>query len=525
MSDKVQQNIQNLVEMKEITKIYPGGVVANYQVNFNLREGEIHALVGENGAGKSTLVKMLFGMIKPTEGKIVIKGKEVSMKSSHDALELGIGMVHQHFMLVPSLTVAENIVLGREIKKGFFLDKTKANEVTDELATTYNLPVPAGVKIRDISVSQKQKVEILKALYRGAKVLILDEPTAVLTPQEIEELFDELRLLRESGHTIIFISHKLNEIKALCDRMTIMRDGLTVGVYDVDKVSEDDISRLMVGRDVDINIPKDECHPTENLLRVDHATYINSFGKKVVNDVSFTIRKGEILGVAGVEGNGQSEIVELITGIKKVLSGDIIIKGRSIKNLNIKQIRDMGIAHIPEDRMATATAPQLSVRENLISDKYDNGDYTEAGFWLNQSKVSNYADKCINMFNIKTDSEYSRVRSLSGGNIQKVVVGREFSSGSDILIINQPTRGIDVGAIEFIRRKIIEKRDAGHGILLVSADLNEVMSLSDSLVVMNAGEIVGYFEDASAVTEQELGLYMLGVKRQTAEEVGRAVYE
>ncbi len=525
MSDLRQNNGQNLVEMQKITKIYPGGVVANYQVDFNLREGEIHALVGENGAGKSTLVKMLFGMQKPTEGKIIINGKEVSMKSSHDALSLGIGMVHQHFMLVPSLTVAENIVLGREIKKGIFLDKAKANEITKELAKTYNLPVPAEIKVRDISVSQKQKVEILKALYRGAKVLILDEPTAVLTPQEIEELFDELRLLRESGHTIIFISHKLNEIKQLCDRMTIMRDGLSVGVYDVDKVSEDDISRLMVGRDVDINIPKTASNPSDVLLKVDSATYVNAFGKKVVNDVSFTIRKGEILGIAGVEGNGQSEIVELVTGIKKLLSGDIIIKGQSINSLGIKKIRDMGVAHIPEDRMATGTAPKLSVRENLISEKYDNGHYTKMNFWLDQSKISEYADDCIESFNIKTDDEYSRVSSLSGGNIQKVVVGREFSSGADILIINQPTRGIDVGAIEFIRRKIIEKRDAGHGILLVSADLNEVMSLSDSLVVMNSGEIVGYFEDASTVSEQELGLYMLGVKKQSKEEVRRAVYE
>ncbi len=515
----------DLISMEKITKIYPGGVVANYQVNFSLKEGEIHALVGENGAGKSTLVKMLFGMEKPTEGKILIKGEQVFMKSSHDALAHGIGMVHQHFMLVPSLTVAENIVLGREIKKGLFLDKKRAIEVTKELSKTYNLPIPAEVKVRDISVSQKQKVEILKALYRGAKVLILDEPTAVLTPQEIEELFDELRLLRKSGHTIIFISHKLHEIKQLCDRMTIMRDGLNVGVYDVDKVTEDDISRLMVGRDVDINIVKKPSNPSDVLLKVDHITYINSFGKKVVNDVSFTIRKGEILGIAGVEGNGQSEIVELVTGIKKMLSGDVQISGKSIKKLSVKNIRELGVAHIPEDRMATGTAPKLSVKENLISDKYNNDKFCKWNFWMNLSNTSHYADDCIESYNIKTDSMDSNVSSLSGGNIQKVVVGREFSSSADILIINQPTRGIDVGAIEFIRKKIIEKRDAGHAILLVSADLNEVMSLSDSLVVMNSGEIVGYFEDASSVSEQELGLYMLGVKKQTKKEIGRAVHE
>jgi simple sugar transport system ATP-binding protein len=316
------------LEMDKITKIYPGGVVANYEVDFSVQEGEIHALIGENGAGKSTLMKILFGMEKQTEGKVFLKGKELNMNSSLDALSNGIGMVHQHFMLVPSLSVAENIVLGSEIKKGVFLDKSKAIEHVRQLSEKYNLPVNPKSKIMDISVSNKQKVEILKALYRGAKILILDEPTAVLTPQEIEELFEQLKLLKESGHTIIFISHKLHEIKKLCDRLTIMRDGRSMGVYKVDEVSEDDISRLMVGRDVKLDIEKKEPKAEEVLLNVKDVSYVDEFGKGAVKDVSFSVRRGEIVGIAGVEGNGQSEIIEVITGLKRANKGDVFLKNK-----------------------------------------------------------------------------------------------------------------------------------------------------------------------------------------------------
>jgi len=514
-----------ILKMDKITKIYPGGVVANYQVDFNLKEGEIHALVGENGAGKSTLMKILFGMQKQTEGKVFLRGEEITIKSSQDALSRGIGMVHQHFMLVPSLTVAENIVLGSEIKKNFFLDKNRAVEVTKELSMKYNLPIDPKSKVRDISVSQKQKLEILKALYRGAKILILDEPTAVLTPQEIGELFEQLTLLKESGHTIIFISHKLHEIKKLCDRLTIMRDGLSVGMYNVSDVTEDDISRLMVGRDVKLEIDKKASNPTDPLLFIDNVSYINDFGKPAVKNVSFTIRKGEILGIAGIEGNGQSEIVEIMTGMKKATDGKIFIKDTQINNLNVKSIRELGLSHIPEDRMHTGIAPKMSVEENFISEKYENETFCKHNFLLKNKIIEKFSRKLIKEFNVKTENEKTAISGLSGGNIQKVVVGREFSSESDLLIINQPTRGIDVGAIEFIRKKIIEKRDEGKAVLLSSADLNEVMSLSDSLVVMNSGEIVGYFPDATKVTEEELGLYMLGVKKQTDQEIRRAVYE
>ncbi|SHJ88011.1 ABC transporter ATP-binding protein [Paramaledivibacter caminithermalis] len=517
--------MSEILKMDKITKIYPGGVVANYQVDFSLQEGEIHALVGENGAGKSTLMKILFGMQKQTEGKIYLRGKEINMNSSQDALELGIGMVHQHFMLVPSLTVAENIVLGHEIKKGIFLDKTRAIEATKELSEKYNLPINPKNKVQDISVSQKQKVEILKALYRGAKILILDEPTAVLTPQEIEELFEQLMLLKKSGHTIIFISHKLHEIKKLCDRLTIMRDGLSVGVHNVNEVSEDDISRLMVGRDVKLEIDKAKAQPKEVLLRVDGINYINDFGKAVVKNVSFSVRKGEIVGIAGVEGNGQSEIIEIITGLKKATKGKVLVHGKEISNLSVREIRELGMAHIPEDRMHTGIAPNMSIEENFISEKYRSEEFSKNGYLLDNKKISDLAKRLIRKFNVKTDSEKTAVKGLSGGNIQKVVVGREFSSDTDLLIVNQPTRGIDVGAIEFIRKMIVKMRDEGNAILLVSADLNEVMTLSDSLIVMNSGEIVGYFPDASKVMEKELGLYMLGVNKQSEEEIRRAVNE
>ncbi len=527
MASIIKENIlmSNILRMEKITKIYPGGVVANYNVDFNVEEGEIHALIGENGAGKSTLMKVLFGMEKQTEGKIFLRDKELNMNSSQDAIKHGIGMVHQHFMLVPTLSVTDNIILGSEIKKGIFLDKAKAIKEVEALSKKYNLSVNPTSKIMDISVSSRQKVEILKALYRGAKVLILDEPTAVLTPQEIEELFDQLKLLKKEGHTIIFISHKLHEIKKLCDRLTIMRDGLMTGVYNVDEVSEHEISKLMVGRDVKLDINKTKAKPNEVILSVKDLSYINDFGKKALKNISFTVRSGEIVGVAGVEGNGQSELVEIITGMKHALTGDIIFNGKSIKKFKIKEIRNMGMAHVPEDRMETGIAAGMSVKENLISDRYNKPEFCKSGFIFKQSVVSEHAREIVEDFAIKTDDENSSVKSLSGGNIQKVVVGREFSSNSDLLVVNQPTRGIDVGAIEFIRKKIVDMRDAGKGVFLVSADLNEVMTLSDSLIIMNQGEIVGYIDDCSDVTEEELGLYMLGVKKQTEEEIRRAINE
>lgn len=512
-----------LLSMNKITKVYPNGIVANDRVDFSIRKGEIHALVGENGAGKSTLMKILFGLEHAEEGELTLNGKRIEIPSPNAAIDLGIGMVHQHFMLVPSLTVAENMVLGSEPKTGLYVNIKKAEADTVKLSKKYNLLVDPSAKVRDLPVGIKQKVEILKALYRGAEILILDEPTAVLTPQETKELFEELHLLKEQGNTIIFISHKLHEIKELCDRLTIMRNGKSQGVFDVSDVSETDISRLMVGRDVILTVEKQDAQPKGIFLKIDNLTVVNDFGKKAVNNISFSVRKGEILGVAGVEGNGQGELVEIITGLKKINFGDVSINNKSIKPLSIKEIRNLGTCHIPEDRMTYGVADSLDIEQNLLADKHDSPEFT--GKILNKPKVIRENSlKLIKEYQIKCGSPLTEVKMLSGGNIQKVVVAREFSSDPQLIIADQPTRGIDVGATEFIRKRLVELRDDGCAVLLVSADLNEVLELSDSLIVLYGGEITAYIEDTKLLSEEELGLYMLGINRQKPEEIRRAVH-
>lgn len=512
-----------LLKMENITKVYPSGIVANDGVNFSIREGEIHAVCGENGAGKSTLMKILFGLLTPEEGRITLRGKEIHLTSPTVAIDHGIGMVHQHFMLVPSLTVTENMVLGVEPKKGIFINMEEAVRITEELAEKYNLHVDPKAKVEDIPVGIKQKVEILKALLRGAKILILDEPTAVLTPQETTELFKELKLLKDKGHTIIFISHKLNEVKELCDRITVMRNGKSMGVHDTSDVTEEDISRLMVGRDVVLRVEKDEADPKEAILNVKDLKYVNELGKTALKGISFSVRKGEILGIAGVEGNGQSELVQSITGLQRPTSGSITITGQEITHKTIKDIRNLGTSHVPEDRMTYGVAGDMSIEQNVISDSYDSKELN-GGILLRMKRIKDRAAKLSKEYRVKCDSPDQKVRMLSGGNIQKVVVAREFSNNPKLLIANQPTRGIDVGATEFIRKRLVELRDEGSSILLVSADLNEVMELSDSLIVMYGGEIVAYFEDTKTLTEEELGLYMLGIKKQSPEEVRRVIY-
>jgi len=521
---EVKNLVDDILKMQNITKVYPNGVVANKDVNFSVKAGEIHALMGENGAGKSTLMKMLFGLETPEIGEIYIKGRSIKIDSPTTAIKNGIGMVHQHFMLVPSLTVAENMVLGIEPRKNGLIDFNKAVSITKEISEKYNLMVEPEAKIEDLPVGMKQKVEILKALLRGAEILILDEPTAVLTPQETKELFIELKTLREKGHTIIFISHKLKEIKQICDRITILRGGRSVGVYDVKKVTEEDISKLMVGRDVILKIDKQPCNPKESVLKVKGLKHVDDAGKKILNDINFSVRKGEIVGIAGVEGNGQRELVEFITGLNKYDEGNIIVEDIEIKNLDIKQIRQLGISHISEDRMTYGVAGDATIEENMISDRFDDNNLNKFGL-LKMKKIYQLAKQLINEYKVKCDNEKQQVKMLSGGNIQKVVVAREFSSSPKLIIANQPTRGIDVGAIEFIHDKLIELRDEGTAILLISADLNEVMELSDSLLVMYGGEIVAYFKDSSKVTEEELGRYMLGIDKQSPEEIRRAVNE
>ena len=514
----------NILEARNITKVYPGGVVANHNVNLSVKKGEIHALVGENGAGKSTLMKMLFGMLAPTEGQIFVDGKEVHFTSSGDAIAAGLGMVHQHFMQVPSMTVAENLILGAETGSPFKVDRKKAVEITRELSERYNLKVEAEEKVEDISLAMRQKLEILKALYRGAHILILDEPTAVLTPQETEELFEQLLLLKESGHTIIFISHKLNEVKALCNRMTILRDGKTMGTYEISDLDEHEISRLMVGREVSLDIEKAEADFGKTVFSVKDLVYADQFGKTRLDHVSFSIKEGQILGIAGIDGNGQSELVEAIVGTLKLQGGQVRLNGEDLTGASVLKRQEAGISHVSEDRMRYGSAPKLSLEDSAISKVYYTGQLKSRGL-IDSKKVNGFANRILKEFLVKYDNSKQSVSELSGGNVQKLIVGREFDYDPDLLIMNQPTRGIDVGAIEFIRKKIVDMRARKKAILLVSADLSEILSLSDTILVMHEGRIVGHISDVKNTSENDLGLYMLGVKEDSKEQIGGAYCE
>jgi len=507
-----------ILRMSQIVKVYPNGMVANNHVDFAVDGGEIHALVGENGAGKTTLMKILFGIEQTTQGTIFFQGEEVRFRSPIDAIEKGLGMVHQHFMLVESMTVAENIVLGMEPTAGLLLSEKKVTENARKTIAQYNFDIDPRARIEDLPIGTRQKVEILKALYRGARLLILDEPTAVLTPQESIDLFHELKTLKSMGHTIIFISHKLNEVKEICDRITIMKTGKTVGVYNVADVSKQEISNLMVGKELDWNIEKRDTREGDPVLEVREASVLDEANRKTLDSVSFTLHSGRILGVVGVEGNGQRELVRAITGLRKADSGSVRLLGRGIEHLSIKEIRRLGMAHIPQDRMALGVAVDSSILENLFSVSYDEKEFCRGPF-LDLRAMTDRSKERIDAFQVKTGSEKTPVKMLSGGNIQKVVVAREFSVDAKCIVADQPTRGIDIGAAQFIHRKLIELRDAGAAILLVSADLSEVMDVSDSLIVMYGGCITAYFPRASEAAEDELGIYMLGVKRQTEEEI------
>ena len=503
---------QTVLEMQHIMKIYSNGVVANEDVSLELKKGEIHALLGENGAGKSTLMKVLFGIETPDQGKIFLNGKETVIRSPQDAIEKGIGMVHQHFMLVPSLTVAENIILGVEPRKQkLFIDMKQAEKAAKEIAEKYNFAIDVTARVEEIPVGIKQKVEILKALYRGADILILDEPTAVLTPQETEELFIQLEKLRDDGRTVIFISHKLDEIKRICDRATIMRNGKSMGTYQVGEISTNDMSRLMVGREVVLTFEKDPPRLQKTMLEVKDLVAYNAQGVQKVQNLSFEVRGGEILGIAGVEGNGQTELVDVLTGLSGRYTGTILLKGEDIRKESIRSIREKKLAHIPEDRMASGCAAHLNIQENMFANQYTDPRFS-GKFLLKTKAIQARAQELIKEYLVKCKSQKQEVGMLSGGNIQKVIVAREFSTGPDVIIANQPTRGIDVGATEFIRKKLLEFRDNGCAIILISADLNEIFSLSDRLAVMYKGNFSGLFQQVDQVTEEELGQYMLGLK-------------
>ncbi len=510
---------QEVLRMDNITKIYDNGFVANKNITFWLNKGEILALVGENGAGKTTLMKVLFGLESPQSGDVYINGEHVKIENTLDAIDKGIGMVHQHFMLLPSLTVAENVALGIEpMKKGLF-DFNKAVKMTQEVADKYRFNIDPLSKVEDLSVGQMQKVEIMKVLIRGAKIIIMDEPTAVLTPQETDELFEQLLLLKEGGHSIIFISHKLEEVKRICSRVTVLRHGYCLGSYDLENMNESDISRLMVGRDVVLKIDKEDPKPEEVVVKIKNLVKINETGKKVIDGISLDIRKGEVVGIAGVEGNGQSELSDVLCGMDTFSSGEVRINNQDIAGKTVHEIRQMGLAYIPEDRMRHGCAADLSIKDNIISDRFFLPEYCK-GLFMKHKYIDQLVDQYIKDFEIACDDKNQPVRMLSGGNIQKVVVAREFTSGSNFILANQPTRGIDVGAAEMIRKTIVKKsRTEGTATLLISADLNEVLECSDRLLVMRKGKIVAAFPKANEVSEDELGEYMLGIKTMTAKEM------
>ena len=505
------------VEMRNITKTWPG-VVANDHVNLKVRKGEIHALVGENGAGKSTLMNILYGLIHPDSGEIYINGQLAHIAGPRDAIHLKIGMVHQHFMLIPPLTVAENIVLGHEPGNvASIYDVKNARATILDLSKQYGLPIDPDVRIEKLSVGLQQRVEILKILYRAADILIMDEPTGVLTPQETSELFGVLRGLVQQGKTIIFITHKLREVLALTDTITVLRRGKNAGELITSQTNQAEIARLMVGREVLLRVDKTPAHPGPVVLHVEDLYARDDRDLEVLHGVSFDVRSGEILGIAGVEGNGQSELVEALTGMRKITSGKISITqvkdGRAgetqdITVMNAREERLAGLAHIPEDRRGSGLVLADSIEDNTILGRQRWPQFSWNGLVLLLRSIANWAKKLVTEFDVRTTSIKAPVRSLSGGNQQKVIIAREFAADPLALIASQPTRGVDIGAIEFIHRRIIEQRDAGKAVLLISAELDEIRSLSDRIAVMYEGKIVDVVTPEA--TEEQLGILMTG---------------
>ncbi len=505
------------LQMKDITKRFPG-VLANDHINFELEKGEIHALLGENGAGKTTLMNILYGLYKPDEGYIYLDGKEVTISSPHDAIGMGLGMVHQHFMLVPVMTVAENIILGVEKTKSLKflgqagkLDIEAARTQIRALSQQYGLEVDPDAYIKDLPVGTQQRVEIIKALYRNAKVLILDEPTAVLTPQEIEDLFKILHSLTDKGISVIFITHKLKEVLAIADQITVLRNGRVVGSALPEVATEATLAAMMVGREVILTVPKGPAKPGDVVMEVKDVRVSDARGHGAVRGASFSVRAGEVLGIAGVQGNGQTELVEALTGLRNSSAGEVRLAGIDITNAPSRMIIQRGVAHIPEDRHEYGMVMSYSIADNLVLCSYYEPPFSRASFIMNNHAIDDHARKLVNEYDIRTPSIYTLGQALSGGNQQKMVVAREFSRPIKLLIASQPTRGLDVGSIEFIHRRIIEQRDAGVAVLLVSAELDEIMSLSDRIAVMYQGQVIETLE-AKDATREGLGLLMAGIK-------------
>jgi ABC-type uncharacterized transport system ATPase subunit len=506
----------NVLEAKGITKQFPG-VLANDQVNIDLREGEIHALLGENGAGKTTLMNILYGLYKPDSGEVIVKGEPITLNSPKDAIQHGIGMVHQHFMLVPVFTVAENIMLGSETTRGLALDRKAVSKKILELSRQYGLEVNPNDLIQDIPVGVQQRVEIVKALYRKADILILDEPTAVLTPQEADDLFRIMHELTQKGVSIIFITHKLKEVLAISDRITVMRGGKVVGSVLPQDTNETQLAAMMVGREVILQVKKEEAKPAQEVLRVQDLKVYDARGVEAVRGVSFEVKAGEILGIAGVQGNGQTELIEAISGLHHIHSGEVYLDGHNLTGKTPRPLIEHGMAHIPEDRQRHGVVLSYPVADNLVLCTYYQQPFARRGM-IQNAEIDSNARKLIEQFDIRTPSPYVSTSKLSGGNQQKVIVARELSRPIRLLIANQPTRGLDVGSIEYIHQEIIEMRDRGIGVLLVSAELDEIMALSDRIAVMYRGKIVTTV-DAKTTTRETLGLYMTGY---TPEEVIKA---
>ena len=498
---------ENVIEMREITKIF-GDFVANDKINLELRKGEIHALLGENGAGKSTLMNMLAGLLEPTSGEIVVNGKSEKLDSPSKAASLGIGMVHQHFMLVEAFTVAENIILGSEVTNKGVLDLKKANADILELSERYGLAVDPTAKVEDISVGAQQRVEILKTLYRGADILIFDEPTAVLTPAEILELMEIMKTLVKEGKSIILITHKLDEIRAVADRVTVIRRGKSIQTVGIEGATNKDLAEMMVGRSVSFVTEKEEAQPKEVVLAISDLVVNENRGIPAVKELSLDVRAGEIVGIAGIDGNGQSELIQAITGLRKVKSGSIKIKGQEVVGLSPRKITEMNVSHVPEDRHRDGLVLEMMLSENIALQTYYKEPLSKNGV-LNYNQINSYARKLMEEFDVRAANEIVPASALSGGNQQKAIIAREVDRNPDLLIVSQPTRGLDVGAIEYIHKRLIGERDKGKAVLVVSFELDEILNLSDRIAVIHDGKIQGIVKP-SETNKQELGILMAG---------------
>ncbi|HEU6646734.1 TPA: ABC transporter ATP-binding protein [Streptococcus pneumoniae] len=498
---------ENVIEMRDITKVF-GGFVANDKINLHLRKGEIHALLGENGAGKSTLMNMLAGLLEPTSGEIAVNGQVVNLDSPSKAASLGIGMVHQHFMLVEAFTVAENIILGSELTKNGVLDIAGASKEIKALSERYGLAVDPSAKVADISVGAQQRVEILKTLYRGADILIFDEPTAVLTPSEIDELMAIMKNLVKEGKSIILITHKLDEIRAVSDRVTVIRRGKSIETVEIAGATNADLAEMMVGRSVSFKTEKQASKPKEVVLSIKDLVVNENRCVPAVKNLSLDVRAGEIVGIAGIDGNGQSELIQAITGLRKVESGSIELKGDSIVGLHPRQITELSVGHVPEDRHRDGLILEMMISENIALQTYYKEPHSKNGI-LNYSNITSYAKKLMEEFDVRAASELVPAAALSGGNQQKAIIAREIDRDPDLLIVSQPTRGLDVGAIEYIHKRLIEERDNGKAVLVVSFELDEILNVSDRIAVIHDGKIQGIVSPETT-NKQGLGVLMAG---------------